>query len=143
MTDPLRKLDRYQDWALLGLRLAVAAVFMYHGHQKWALWGAEPSAQMGEGMLYLMRFLSVVEPLGGLALALGFLTRWAGLGFAIIMLGAIHTKVSVWGIGFASSKGTGWEFDLVLLAAALLLMAAGAGRLALDRVLMPSSQPKS
>ncbi len=130
----------YRDWALLVLRLAVGVIFIYHGQQKWGLWNAEPSAMMSAGQIYLMRFLSVVEPLGGLGLILGSLTQWAALGLALIMLGAIYTKMFVWQIGFAGTAG--WEFDLILLAANLVLLAMGAGALSVDAKCESKSPPQ-
>ncbi len=87
------------------------------------------------GMLVVMKILSVAETLGGAALILGFLTRWAALGFTIIMLGALYIKIQVWGIGFAGAQGVGWEFDLILLAASIHLFLVGAGKTALDNLM--------
>jgi uncharacterized membrane protein YphA (DoxX/SURF4 family) len=135
----LCKFSSGQDWGLLALRLSTGAVFIYHGVQKWALWSAASAMPMAG----TMKFLSIVEPLGGLALILGFLSRWAALGLAIIMLGAIYTKINVWGLGFAGQQGAGWEFDLVLLASSLMLMLAGPGKWGLDRfVCRQDSTPK-
>jgi len=124
-------LGRYGSWALLALRLAVAAVFLYHGMQKWMFWTTTP-AGMPQNMADFFKFLSIVEPLGGLAVLLGFLTRWAALGLGIIMFGAICFKMSM-GVPFASSTGVGWEFDLVLLASCVALVIYGGGEYALDK----------
>ncbi len=130
----MHTMHKYSDWGLLALRLALGAVFLYHGSQKWGLWSAAPEG-MDSSTLMLMKFLSVVEPLGGLALVLGVLTQWAALGLAIIMVGAIYFKMNVMGVGFAEQQGTGWEFDLVILAGLIMLWLRGAGTYALDRMM--------
>lgn len=69
------------------------------------------------------------ELLGGVALILGFLTRWAGAGLSLIMAGAltiVHLKN-----GFFAGNG-GIEFVLVLGAGAAGLALTGAGRYAVD-----------
>lgn len=129
----LYRLTSYSPWGLLLLRLSVGSIFLFHGIQKWALWSVLPSPQMPANMLSLMKFLSIVEPLGGLALILGFLTSLASLGLGIIMLGAIWFKVKIWQIGFTAQNTTGWEFDLILLAANVALLFGGAGKWALDK----------
>ena len=70
---------RIQETALLALRVIVAAIFLYAGYAKWGFWSAAPEG-MSAGMVNLVKFLSIVEPLGGMALVAGFLTRWAAAG---------------------------------------------------------------
>lgn len=132
MKDPLHALSKHNYVGLFVLRLVVGILFLVHGTAKWKLWGAPPGEGTTESMLALMKFLSIVEPLGGLALVMGFLTRYAALGLGIIMLGAIYFKLYVWNVGFIGTTGTGAEFDLVLLAAAVMLFFAGAGKWSLD-----------
>lgn len=119
----LDRLNQYQDWALLILRVVIAAIFVYHGYLKWPV---------GAGTPAIMMILAIAEPLGGLALLLGVLSRWAALGLSIIMLGAIYTKMTTWGISFAASQATGWEFDLMILAGCIVVLAFGAGAIAID-----------
>ena len=127
-------LQRLSDWALLALRLGVGVVFLVHGTQKWAMWKMQPSTQLPAGMLSVLRFLSIVEPLGGLGVVFGFLTQPAAAGLAIIMIGAIRLKAVQMHKRFTGDGG--WELDYILLAAAIALFISGAGRLSLDRVLL-------
>ena len=127
-------LHHLSDWALFALRLGVGASFLAHGIQKSAMWKMQPSAQMPTGMLSILRLLSIVEPLGAVAVLVGFLTQPAAAGFAIIMLGAIRLKAVQMHRHFTGDGG--WELDFVLLAAAIALFVSGAGKLSLDRMVL-------
>ena len=132
----LVSLHGFADWGLLALRLAVGATFLAHGSMKKGMWKMQPSAQMGAGMLSLMRLLSVAEPLGGAAVILGLLTQPAAAGLGLVMVGAIKLKVLKWKAPFASNDKMGWEFDSIILGACLVLLTLGAGALSLDRTLL-------
>ncbi len=114
------------DVALLILRLSVGAVFIGHGWLKRGLWSAKEKKPM-DGTFKL---LSVVEPLGGLGLVFGVLTPWAAAGLILVMLGALYYNVFVWKKPF-SAVPSGWEFDLLLIASCLALIAFGPGAYAL------------
>jgi putative oxidoreductase len=129
----LGQLHQFSDWALVALRIGVGTSFWVHGRSKRAMWKTAPSEQMPASFLSTLRLLSIVEPLGALALFAGFLTQPAAAGCAIIMLGAIRLKAVQMHRGFSADGG--WELDLVLLTAALALVFVGAGAVSLDRVL--------
>lgn len=122
----------YPDIGLLALRLAVGFVFLYHGLKKRGMWKMQASPQMPAGMLNMMRLLSIAEPLGGIAMIVGFLTPFAAAGFIIIMLGAIYHKIKNWKVSFFAQDKTGWEFDFVLLAASIALLLLGPGSFSVD-----------
>jgi len=122
---------KLQNWALLILRLIVAAIFGYAAYAKFGLWSATP-AGMPALMVNLMKFLAIVEPLGALALIVGFLTRWAARGLFIIMVGAILIMQFIMHVGFSTMAGPGWNFPLVVLGGCLALMAFGAGSMSMD-----------
>ena len=48
------------------------------------------------------------------------------------MLGAIYMKMFKWGISFFPKEHSGWEFDFMILGAAIALLFLGAGGLSLD-----------
>lgn len=123
------------DIALLGLRIVLGAIFLVHGFNKMGIWKIQPSEQTPAGMLRMMKFLSIVEPLGGAALILGFLTPYAAAGIGLVMLGAIKFKILKWKTPFTAMNQTGWEFDLVNLAVAASLVLLGGGQIALDTLL--------
>jgi len=132
----LTNLHQFTDLGLLALRIAVGAIFLVHGFQKWAMWKMQPSEQMPANMLAMMKFLSVVEPLGGFAVLTGFLTQLAALGLGIIMIGAIAMKKSMMKVSFTAMDKTGWEFDFMILAATIALFIFGAGSISLDNLFL-------
>src|SRR6201995_4806067 len=123
------------------LRLTVGGFFFGHGTQKLFGWfgghGIEPTAQMFEGLG--MRpggrnglAAGVAEAAGGGALALGLATPLAAGALTSVMLTAIHRvhlKNGPW-----VTQG-GYEYNAVLIAAALALAEVGPGELSLDHAL--------
>ena len=127
-----QRYTRAQDAALLVLRLVVAAVFLYAGSAKWPFWSTSPEG-MSATLLNVVRFLSIVEPLGSLALVFGVLTRWAAAGLGIIMVGAIYYARTSLNAGvFTGPQGTGLDYNLLLLAGCIVLLAFGAGGWSFD-----------
>ncbi len=122
-----------QGWGITILRVVVGIVFLVHGQQKLFTYGFNGVAGlMGQlGIPFPMLsavVVTLVEFLGGLALILGFFTRWAAALLAINMLVAmtvVHLRA-----GFFLPNG--FEYALTLLAANLALTFAGSGRAALD-----------
>ena len=123
------------------LRLTVGGFFFGHGTQKLFGWfgghGIEPTAQMFEslGMRPGQRnaiAAGAAEAAGGAALALGFATPLAAGAITSVMLTAIHRvhlKNGPW------VTNGGYEYNAVLIAAALALAEVGPGDLSLDHAL--------
>ena len=88
---------------------------------------------MSTFLLFAMRLLSIVEPLGATAILFGFLTRWAAAGLIIILIGAIYISQTVYGIGFVMPTYPGWNFPLAVLAGCLILASFGAGNWSIDK----------
>jgi putative oxidoreductase len=130
------ELAEQSEWGLLALRIAVGAIFIVHGWPK--ITGAKGmAAAMGGGeakpvMVGTLTVQGVVEAGGGVLMILGVLTQLVAIAFVIIMIGAIALKTMRLKMPFMAQQATGWEFDLVLLAANLLLFFTGPGRLAIQ-----------
>lgn len=113
------------DLGLFVLRLAVVAVFIYHSLPK-----LKAPAMMGQGMgwpAWKVALLGIVELGSSIGLLTGFYFRWAAALLALVMLGAIYYKIFKWKMKFSMPTNTGWEFDLLLLAANVAIVFAGAG----------------
>ena len=117
------------DWALLAMRLMVAAVFLSSGWSHLTK-PAERGKSIGMSPGFTL-FLGIAELAGGLGVAFGVLTRWAALGLILVMLGAIQKKIFVWKTGFWGKKSSGWHYDLMLVVMNLVIATTGGGRLTL------------
>ncbi|KKQ52062.1 MAG: DoxX [Parcubacteria group bacterium GW2011_GWD2_38_11] len=125
--------NNFRDATLLILRLVVAAIFLFAAYAKLSFWSVAP-AGIPEAMVNLTKFLSVVEPLGAAALIVGFLTRWAASGLAIIMIGAIVIlRLTMQTNFFTAQTGTGLDYNFLILGSCIALIAFGAGRWSIDR----------
>lgn len=118
---------------LLVLRLALGLVFIMHGGQKLFGMGFGGTsgmlADMGvPGAGVIGPLLAIVEPLAGVAIVLGLLTRLAALAVAADMIGAILLFHRLH--GFFVPMGI--EFPMMLAAGGLTLAALGAGPLSID-----------
>jgi putative oxidoreductase len=120
------------------LRAAVGGFFFGHGTQKLFGWfggqGLKAQAEQFDGMglkpgIVNAAAAGAAETLGGAGLALGFRTPLASAGIVSVMLTAInrvHLKNGPW-----AHKG-GYEYNVVLAAAAVALAESGPGPLSLD-----------
>ena len=133
----MKKLMATTDsWGLLGLRLATGAVFIAHGLPKFGIGGGgglEGTAGWLGGMGVPLPMLNAIlvassETIGGAMLIVGFMTRFAAATQVIAMLVAIF--MVHWSNGFTATGGYQWA--LLMAAAAFALMMDGAGRYSID-----------
>jgi putative oxidoreductase len=125
----------FADGALLLIRVVGGLAFMLHGWSKIQ----NPFGWMGPDAFapgFLQALAALSEFGGGLAWILGLLTPLASLGIAATMTVAFWFHAIVRGDPFVAKGGGGsYELAAVYLCIALLLLALGPGRLALDRAL--------
>lgn len=114
------------------------------------MWQATPSDQLPAAMIYIMRALSVIEPITGVAMILGLFVPIAGAIFALIMIAAIVVRITQFGTPFIMPNGPGWSYELLILASVIVLKKFGGGVLSLDEKMRakkvttpkpPTSQP--
>lgn len=113
------------DAVFMGVRASVGVIFILHGMGKFNPGFANALPNMGLPP-ELQIPIALAEVVPGILLIIGVLSRFSGALLAIVMMGAIfHVK------GAQSMTGDGGvEFDVILLAASLLIMVAGPGRIA-------------
>ncbi|EKE25215.1 MAG: hypothetical protein ACD_5C00250G0003 [uncultured bacterium] len=131
----INKSEKFQSSILLLLRIIAASIFLYAGIAKWQFMN-ETMAGTPQFMVYLIKFLAIVEPLGAFAMLAGFLTRWAASGLSVIMLGSIGiVKFTMGTVFFTGPQATGWDYNAMLFAICLSLLAFGPGKWSMDEFL--------
>jgi putative oxidoreductase len=130
------------DVAVLVLRLCLGITMAAHGFNKFFAGGRLPGTAgwfdgmgMRPGWLHA-RVAAGSEVAAGLGLSIGFLTPVAAAGFVALMLVAGWTVHR--GNGFFIVK-QGWEYNVVLAVAAVVVAALGAGRFSVDASLLGGS----
>jgi putative oxidoreductase len=126
-------------YGILFLRVVVGLLFFAHGAQKLFGWfgGHGPQGTAGFfGRLGFRRQHALPMALtagaseaAGILFAIGFLTPFAAVAMAAVMVVAVGTVH--WRNGLWSTEG-GYEYNLVLWAAASAVAASGSGRFSLD-----------
>jgi putative oxidoreductase len=119
------------------IRFIAGAILIYHGYNKLFVTGVAPVAEhvvMPLGLPMPMAWaylLGILEFFGGIALAVGFLTRPIAL-----MLTIEFIVITCWHYGngyvFGSPHG-GYEYPLVLLVLYAAIFFRGGGRASVDR----------
>lgn len=118
------------DIVFMGLRSVIGVIFILHGVSKFNPGFAENLPYMGLPA-ELQIPIALAELIPGILLIIGVLSRLSGVMLSIIMLGAIFMIK-----GASSITGDGGvEFDLILLAVALVIMIVGPGRISLAQVI--------
>lgn len=126
-------------------RLALGIVMLPHGGQDLFAWfgGAGIDGALGEyTALGIPPFLGwiviLVKFFGGVALIVGFLGRAAAFAIALVLLAAVVTIH--WSVGFfmnwhGALKGEGFEFHILAVTLAVIVIIRGSGALSVDRAL--------
>jgi len=137
------------DFALTIPRLILGVIFFAHGAQKTLGWfgGFGFSGTMGffTQQMHIpapLAFLAIcAEFLGGIGLVIGFLGRVAAFGIVCNMVVAIcmvHLQFGFFANWSGNQKGEGYEYHLLTIAIALVLIIKGSGALSVDRALSKS-----
>ena len=139
-----RILQTEGDLAGLVLRMFLGVVFFPHGAQKMLGWfeGHGFSGTMGfftgSGIPWVFAFLAIVaEFFGALGLISGLLTRIAAFGIGVVMAVAttMHLQNGFFMNWSGKQAGEGFEYHLLALAIAVVLMIRGGGRWSVDGII--------
>lgn len=129
------------DIGMLALRAIVGLTMAGHGAQKAFGWWEGPGPVTWRGVMERMGMrpaqfwagLSMgTELVGGLLLAIGFLTPLAAgalAGMLLVIIGRVHLPKGFW------NKAGGLEFPLSLLGGVIAVSLAGPGSISIDRAL--------
>ena len=129
MTEAKFRENKLHDIAFWGLRTAIGVIFVVHGSGKFSPGFADwlttiaipPEMQIP---------IALAETISGILLIAGVLSRISASILSIIALGAIfHVKQAANLIGDG-----GYEIDLMLLAASVVIIVAGPGRVSISHV---------
>ncbi len=135
----MQSLEKLKPLALLLLRLALGAIFVYHGYPK--LFGHAREAVEGFERLgfpgYFAYIAGLLEFFGGCMLIAGLFTRVAGL------LLAVEMAIGIWKVGHLAADPMAvrnYETPLVLAASAFALATLGAGVVSFDQAIFRPSR---
>ena len=134
------------SYAALVARLTLGLVMFPHGAQKALGWfgGHGFAGTMGffteqMGIPALFAFLAIAaEFAGALGLITGLLSRVAALGIAGVMavaIGTVHLSHGFFMNWAGNQKGEGFEYHLLALGLAVVVMILGSGAHSIDRAL--------
>jgi putative oxidoreductase len=127
------------DMAITIMRILIGALMFGHGAQKLFGWFGGPGMAGATGMMNHLGFrpapfwawmLALLEVLGGLSLVFGFLTPIGAAALLADMIVAavkVHAPKGIW------NMGGGVEYNLVLIAALLVIGLAGPTLYSVDR----------
>lgn len=138
-------------WSLTLIRLGLGIVILPHGLQKLFGWlgghGIEGTLQFFASLnipAWLGWLAIIAESFGATGLILGFLARPAALGILCVMLTAlflVHVPHGFFMNWAGTQEGEGFEFHILAIAMALVILFWGAGAASVDR--MVSKEPNS
>jgi putative oxidoreductase len=131
------------------LRLILGGIFFAHGAQKALGWfggyGFSGTMSFFTQQMHIpapLAFLAIcAELLGSIGLVLGLLGRVAAFGIFCNMLVAVwmvHFQFGFFANWSGTKKGEGYEYHLLAIVIALVLMIKGSGALSIDRALSKS-----
>jgi len=125
------KYNNWHDITHWGIRAALGVTFLVHSIKKfdpsWEGWLVDMAGLPPEMRLPI----ALAEFIGGILLISGVLTRITGVIFSVILLGAIfHIR----GIEEFFISNGGFEWDMIMLAVALTIIAAGPGRVSVSHL---------
>lgn len=149
-----RLLATVDDWSATVARVALGLVFFPHGAQKLFGWFGGYGWQGTIGFLtgqvglpYPVAVLVIlIESLGSLALIIGLAGRVMAAGIVAVMVGAVATSHLSNGFFMnwtGQQKGEGFEYHILAIALALVVIIKGSGAASVDRALTgPAAAPR-
>jgi len=129
-------LGKYSDFLYALMRIVVGVLFACHGSQK--LFGVPVGQKQGATLLIVA---GVIEMIGGILIALGFLASWAAFIASGEMAAAYFKQHAPHGFWPIMQGGNGGELAILYCFVFLYIAARGSGILSIDRLLGRSKRP--
>ena len=134
------------SFTLLIARLTLGLVMFPHGAQKALGWfggyGYSGTMNFFTGQLHIPALFACLaiaaEFAGSIGLITGFFSRVSAFGIAVVMLVAtlmVHVSNGIFMNWAGNQKGEGFEYHLLALGLALVVILSGAGKWSIDRLL--------
>lgn len=134
-----------EDIAYTVARVFLGLIIFPHGAQKLlGLFGGfgftgTLNFMTGNGIPAIAAILVILgESLGSIALIFGFIGRFMAFGIFMVMIGAIfmvHLPNGFFMNWFGKQAGEGYEYHLLAIGLALVVMIGGSGRFSIDRLI--------
>lgn len=123
------------DLAATLLRVSMGILFLAHAWLKLVIFTPAGTVGFFESLGFpgfLAYLVIAAELLGGIALIVGYWTRWVSLALVPVLLGSIYAPHGAAGF-FFSNEGGGWEFPAFWAITLIALALLGNGAWALQR----------
>ncbi len=130
--------NKLNQLSLTLLRVVLGIIFAYHGYVKLFVKGGFTGTSGFFAVIgipfpaYSALLVSAAEFFGGLLLVIGLLSKWASLVLLVEMIVAllkVHLKAGF----FITQNSYGYEYVLLLIAALIVLLVNGPGRISLGK----------
>src|SRR3954471_10909655 len=134
---------RTASYGAFVLRIALGALFLAHAAMKILVFTpAGTAAFFGTlGLPPALAYITIaVEVGGGIALILGFYTRWVSLALVPLLLGTIATVHGANGFFFTNANG-GWEYPAFWALTLLVQASLGDGAFTMSRHALRTPAP--
>lgn len=141
------------SWTMVVLRVVLGLVVFPHGAQKLLGWfgGYGFSGSMNYftntvGLPWIIGFLVIIlEFFGALALIAGVTTRIMAAFYIVIAIGIIFTSSTQYGFfmnWFGNQGGEGYEYFLLWIGIAIVLLFNGGGKYSFDKLLSERNESR-
>jgi putative oxidoreductase len=138
------------SWGLIVLRIVLGLVVFPHGAQKLLGWfggygftGSMNYFTQTVGLPWVVGFIVILlEFFGAIALIIGFATRIVATLYIAIAIGIISTSSIQHGFfmnWFGNQGGEGYEYFLLWIGMAIVLVISGGGKYSVDRLLLTAN----
>lgn len=118
-----------KQWSLLGLRLVIVAIFLYHGLPKATQWGMAMEKFAGMGFPgFLGPIIGILEVIAALLVLIGIWNAYANYLLAAIIVVAIVGVQIPGAVEAGVLLPAGLERDLMILAGNFVLAFHGPGK---------------